>query len=189
MVPVLIMHTQSAQPIAALIPWPQENETNLILSLILTAMAIVVFIIFWKWWQQVEGEDIRLDLRTRNFHIATTQTPPNNPPEQTRVTAVSPLHTDHTETAPVAPVPPDDLTIIEGIGPKLNEILQQAGIHTFADLSAATPESISAILAAAGPRYKLADPSSWPQQAALCAAAQWDALKTMQDSLKGGRHA
>ena len=84
---------------------------------------------------------------------------------------------------------PDDLTRIEGIGPKISLLLQEAGLQTFAQLAAASPEEIAAILEAAGPRYKLADPTSWPDQAALAAAGSWEALERMQLSLQGGRAA
>ena len=88
--------------------------------------------------------------------------------------------------APVTPAAPDDLKKIEGIGPKISEILQNGGVTTFAKLAASTPESIKAILEAAGPRYQMHNPTSWPKQAALAAAGDWDALKTLQDQLSGG---
>ncbi len=83
--------------------------------------------------------------------------------------------------------PADDLTAIEGIGPKISELLQQAGIRTFADLAASTPERIREILTAAGNRYKVHDPTTWPQQAKLAAEGKWDELKALQDQLHGGK--
>ena len=41
---------------------------------------------------------------------------------------------------------PDDLKKIEGIGPKISEILTAGGIATYADLAAAKPEAIKEIL-------------------------------------------
>jgi len=81
----------------------------------------------------------------------------------------------------------DDLKKIEGIGPKIASILTENGIATFADLAAADPEKIREILVAQGSRYKMHDPTTWPQQAALAAEGQWDELKELQDNLKGGR--
>jgi len=81
----------------------------------------------------------------------------------------------------------DDLTLIEGIGPKINSLLNQGGIYTFGQLAAAGADLVRGILEAAGPRYRLADPSTWAEQAALARDGQWDALKAVQDSLRAGR--
>lgn len=101
-----------------------------------------------------------------------------------------------TETEPVAVVEaepisaaPDDLKKIEGIGPKIQELLNNAGIFTFAQLADAEVEQLKQILADAGTRYQLADPSSWPTQAKLAAAADWDGLNELQDKLSVGKHA
>ncbi|NQX91272.1 MAG: 50S ribosomal protein L21 [Flavobacteriales bacterium] len=81
----------------------------------------------------------------------------------------------------------DDLKKIEGIGPKMAEILTNAGIGTFAELAKADVENIKAILLEAGSRYKMFDPTTWPQQAQLAADGKWDELKELQDRLDGGR--
>jgi large subunit ribosomal protein L17 len=81
----------------------------------------------------------------------------------------------------------DDLKIIEGIGPKIADLLVAAGISTFAELAAATPEAIKAILEAAGPQYNIHDPQTWPAQSQLAADGKWDELKTLQDELIGGK--
>ncbi len=83
----------------------------------------------------------------------------------------------------------DDLTKVEGIGPKIAELLQAAGINTYADLAAADAERLKGILSEAGSRYAAHDPGTWPEQAALAAAGDWDALKKLQDELDGGRRA
>lgn len=87
----------------------------------------------------------------------------------------------------VEPVEPDDLTLIEGIGPKISSLLNQSGIYTFAQLAAASVERLQSILSAAGPRFRLADPQTWAQQAGLARDGKWDELKTLQDAMKGGR--
>jgi predicted flap endonuclease-1-like 5' DNA nuclease len=86
----------------------------------------------------------------------------------------------HTETT-------DDLTQIEGIGPKISEILKAAGFSTFAALAEADAETIQAVLDEAGSRYRLANPGSWSEQASLAAAEDWDGLESLQDQLSGGR--
>jgi predicted flap endonuclease-1-like 5' DNA nuclease len=85
-----------------------------------------------------------------------------------------------------APSKPDDLKLIEGIGPKIAGILAAAGIDTFAQLAAADGSRLKEIIAQAG-LTALADPASWPEQAALAAAGKLDELKVLQDQLKGGR--
>ncbi|MBK7871878.1 MAG: DUF4332 domain-containing protein [Saprospiraceae bacterium] len=55
----------------------------------------------------------------------------------------------------------DDLTKIEGIGPKISEILSANGIATFADLGKAKAKDLKTILEAAGSRYKMHDPTTW----------------------------
>ncbi len=91
--------------------------------------------------------------------------------------------------AQAEPVPskPDDLKRIEGIGPKIAELLNAAGITTFAQLAQTDVETLRQILVKAGRRFALASPETWPEQAALAAKGDWDALKRLQDSLKGGR--
>ncbi len=83
----------------------------------------------------------------------------------------------------------DDLKKIEGIGPKISQLLMAAGIHTFEDLSKAEVEKLNEILAEAGSRYRMHDPTTWPEQAALAAAGKWDELQVLQDELKGGKKA
>ena len=81
----------------------------------------------------------------------------------------------------------DDLKKIEGIGPKIEQLMNAAGIQTFRQLAQAPMEKLKQILDEAGPRYKLADPGSWAKQAALAAQGKWDELKKLQDNLSGGR--
>jgi len=85
-----------------------------------------------------------------------------------------------------APPVPDDLKLIEGIGPKIAGVLAAAGITTFAQLAATDVSRLKQILAQAG-LAALADPATWPQQAALAAAGKLDELKVLQGQLKGGR--
>ena len=80
----------------------------------------------------------------------------------------------------------DDLTAIEGIGPKINDLMKADGIKTFADLSDSSVPSIQTVLDNAGPRYQIANPGTWPDQANLAANNRWPALAALQDVLVGG---
>lgn len=86
-----------------------------------------------------------------------------------------------------APAKADDLKKIEGVGPKISEILANAGYTSFALLADADPEKIRESLLEAGPRYKMHDPTTWPQQARLAADGKWDELEKLQDELDGGK--
>lgn len=81
----------------------------------------------------------------------------------------------------------DDLKTVEGIGPKIEEILYAAGIHTFSSLQNTAVDKLKSILAEAGGRYKSHNPSTWPKQAGMAAAGKWDELKKWQDELDGGK--
>ncbi len=81
----------------------------------------------------------------------------------------------------------DDLTKIEGIGPKIQELLNKGGISTFKKLSTAKISTLKEILKNAGPRFTMHDPGSWPEQSSLAAAGKWDKLKKLQDELMGGK--
>lgn len=80
----------------------------------------------------------------------------------------------------------DDLTQIEGIGPKVQSILYTARIFTFDDLARSTPENLRTILQAAG--LRLIQPDTWPEQAGYIVRDDLSSLKKLQDDLRGGRH-
>ncbi len=86
-----------------------------------------------------------------------------------------------------AAVQADNLVIIEGIGPKIAELLQAAGISTFAQLAAQKPAAIKAILEQAGKRYQMHDPATWPKQAALARDGKTTELSKLQGELKAGK--
>jgi len=81
----------------------------------------------------------------------------------------------------------DDLKIVEGIGPKIEGLIKADGINTWAELADASVERLRGILEAAGSRYRMHNPSTWPQQSALAAAGKWEELEKLQDELNGGR--
>jgi predicted flap endonuclease-1-like 5' DNA nuclease len=81
----------------------------------------------------------------------------------------------------------DDLQLVEGVGPKIAGLLQDAGVTTWRDLASASSERLRAVLDAAGPRYQVHDPSTWPAQADLLARGEWEQFVALTGSLKGGR--
>lgn len=82
---------------------------------------------------------------------------------------------------------PKDLQLVEGIGPKIADLLIAADIYDLADLAEADVAKIEEVLNKAGRQYQLADPRTWIEQAVLGARGEWEAMKAMQERLKGGR--
>ena len=78
----------------------------------------------------------------------------------------------------------DDLKIVEGIGPKIEVLLNNSGINTWKILSETEPSTIRGILQAAGRRYRLAVPESWPLQAKFADDGEWSKLRQFQDKLR-----
>lgn len=73
------------------------------------------------------------------------------------------------QTTPPSSPAPDVLTKIQGIGPVFAQRLNEAGVHTYADLARLTPERVREIVAAK-PFQKI-DPEAWIEQARQLAAA------------------
>ncbi len=130
-------------------------------------------------------ESVATPLMARN-----SPSPAESDPE---IEEKSPNTEESAVVAPVSEAPPpgidsaaeDDLRKVDGIGPKIAGLLKDDGITTFASLAKADPARLKEILDAAGPRFRMHDPYSWPKQAALLAEGRLDELKALQASLKG----
>lgn len=109
----------------------------------------------------------------------------------TRSALVAPVDeggaTDMSAGLILAPIHQDDLKIVEGIGPKIEELLFKAGIHTYSELAAAPVSRLKEILTEAGSRYAMHDPGTWSAQALLAANNEWDNLKAYQEFLDAGK--
>ncbi len=81
----------------------------------------------------------------------------------------------------------DDLKVVEGIGPKIEGLLNAADIKTWADLADAPQEKVQAILDEAGSRYRMHNPATWAKQAVLARDEKWAELEEYQDKLDGGK--
>ncbi|MBC7226011.1 MAG: hypothetical protein H5T61_02085 [Thermoflexales bacterium] len=87
--------------------------------------------------------------------------------------------------AEAAAPPADDLTRLEGIGPKVAKVLASIGITTFQALATADYSQVKQALVSAGWPYM--DPAGWIEQAKLAAEGRWEELALLQERLKGGR--
>lgn len=81
----------------------------------------------------------------------------------------------------------DDLKVVEGIGPKIEQVLKENGIFNWNTLADTNVKRLKEILSSAGSRYRLHDPSTWGDQAKLASEGEWEKLKTYQEYLKGGK--
>lgn len=85
------------------------------------------------------------------------------------------------------PSNPNDLKVIEGVGPKIEQLLKKSGINNWDELANATVSRLQEILDAAGDRYRIHDPGTWPKQAELLAKGDFAAFKEYTDFLQGGK--
>ena len=153
----------------------QESGTTTNISwLVWVVLAIFVVMVFLGWWASSrlpkEDETVPLHESTHNGHEEAISREEETAPELTGTS-----------------VGPDDLVSLEGIGPKVAEVLAGLGITTFAALAAADPEEIKRALAAAG--YGFMEPEGWVEQAKLAASGDHEGLRRLQTDLKGGRRA
>jgi hypothetical protein len=113
------------------------------------------------------GYLLRIFTRNEKVYEAEPETTkPDNPPQATT---------------------PQNLKVVEGIGPKIESILYARGINTLGRLASTEPEQLRDILRQEGPRYLAHDPTTWPKQASLAAADDWNELNAYKSQLKGGR--
>ena len=81
----------------------------------------------------------------------------------------------------------EDLKKVEGIGPRIEKMLNDDQIFTWAELADAEVSRLKGLLRRGGDRYRMHDPSSWPNQAKLAAEGRWEELEEYQEVLQGGR--
>jgi predicted flap endonuclease-1-like 5' DNA nuclease len=81
----------------------------------------------------------------------------------------------------------DDLKLVEGIGPKIEELFHKAGLKTWLSVAKSKPAELKEILVAAGERYQIHDPSTWPKQCQMMVDDKWKELQEYQEKLDGGK--
>lgn len=135
-------------------------------------------------------EPIPLDTPPREVTITIPEMTFNVPIAETMppvIIAPEPVAEPEPTMVAAIPADADDLTVIEGIGPKIQMLFNQYGIYTYRQLSETDVARMKEILHAAGPQLAMHDPGTWPSQANLAANDQWEALKSIQGFLKGGK--
>jgi large subunit ribosomal protein L27 len=81
----------------------------------------------------------------------------------------------------------DNLTAIEGIGPKTQEALYSSGITTYAQVASTSAEELLRIVKEEHKVHLVGDAATWPKQAQFLVDGDADGLKAYQDKLVGGR--
>jgi len=84
------------------------------------------------------------------------------------------------------PVVNNDFTLIEGVGPRIAQLLVDRGITTWWALANSDVELLRSVLREAGPKFQVHDPRSWPQQARLLAFGEWEKFLTLAAALRYG---
>ncbi len=87
-----------------------------------------------------------------------------------------------------APAVKQDLTKVEGIGPKIEGLLNDKGIISYRQLSEASVSMLEKTIHDAGPNFAThrGMTGTWPAQAKLAELGEWDELTKWQEVLKGG---
>ncbi len=74
----------------------------------------------------------------------------------------------------------DDLKAVVGIGPVIERLCHGVGIRTWWDLAGAENDTLTSMLADAGPRFGRHDPSTWSEQAKRFAQGRWDEARAFE---------
>lgn len=133
---------------------------------------IIVLIILLVWWLLVRSAEEQNEVHVDHTeeHAVEAQSSPVAPPMGVKTAEVQ---------------VPDDLTLLEGIGPKVNTILAATGITTFSQLAESEVKYLKEILDAAG--FKYMDPTTWPEQAHFLAEGNNEEFENLISNLKAGR--
>jgi predicted flap endonuclease-1-like 5' DNA nuclease len=81
----------------------------------------------------------------------------------------------------------DDLKLVEGIGPKIENLFHKAGLKTWLSVAKSKSSRLKEILVAGGERFQMHDPTTWPKQCQMIVDNQWNELKRYQQKLNGGK--
>lgn len=140
---------------------------------------------------EVATKTAALKAKQEEAEVAPEEAPPAAPEETSAAEPeVAPEETPAVEPEPVVeevPAEPeqaeadddgeDDLTKLNGIGPKLAEAMKAAGIKRYTQLTEMSTDHLSEALASSGIRYSKAAAETWAEQAKLAAAGDWQGLK------------
>ncbi len=165
-----------------------KNGIRTLIAFILGLVAGML--VAWLYWQQrIEGHEIHIHTlqtllreKERKLKKLKEQKSESRPAAEAKPRAAA---SSFAVEAQASQIEPDDLKRIEGIGPKISQVLQQAGLTTYEQLAHTDVDELTRILKEA--QVRIAAPDTWPEQASLAAAGDWEGLQALQDQLQGGR--
>ncbi len=171
----------------------QESDRRSSLSWLWLLLIIILIVLLIWWLLRRPKQEMPASRPTAPKMPAAAPKMPATPPAPT-LPAVAPAMPAASEPpammgpdvalAAAAPMA-DDLTIVEGIGPKVAALLKDAGITTFRQLADANVGHLEELLREAG--LRMMNPATWPEQARLAALGDHEGLLRLQETLKGGR--
>lgn len=144
------------------------------------AVGIAVVILFFFLYMALQDEDSGNDgARETELDKAPKQAKPKSPAQPKTTEQPARAKTSQQSIK-------DDLTQIEGVGPKIAGLLTDAGIHTFKQLATLEVDALKLIVTDGGVLFREKVAMTWSEQAQLAADGKWDALTKLQAKLKGG---
>lgn len=165
-----------------------QNTAHLIELFLWMLGAFLIGWFFWRWWYNNKCKGEIEEWKTKYKNLEHQQITTVKAKKVTAPGVTDNIASDFVDgVAKVDDSVKDDLTKVEGIGPKIKGLLNDDGIWSFRQLSLTKVDILKNILDNAGPRYRIHVPKTWPNQAKLAADGKWDELKKWQDELKGGR--
>ncbi len=149
-------------------------------------LLILLLVILLFWWGLTRNNINELEEETAEHHSELEAAHAEEITEQPEAEVESEEFIEpDVDPEPVTGVEPDDLKLIEGIGPKITSVLAEAGIVTFAQLAEMDEQQLT-IIVRDDAGIKLAKPATWPKQAHLAATGRWEDLEKLQEELHGG---
>lgn len=148
------------------------------MAIMLLGAAVVGYLI-GRWITKGQLNELNQVLTTKEGELDDCRAKQKAPVAASSIKTVAPL----ANTAIVR----DDLKKIEGIGPKIEKLLNTQKIYSFAELASTSADALSGILKEAGPRFQIHNPETWPEQASLARDGKWEELDDLQEKLSGGR--
>ena len=159
-----------------------EQDRSFPWWLVILILLIVMAIVIWALVRNAKATEVP---HVEHAHVEPEPVAAIHAPEPVAEVIEAVRTPEPVPAAVEVPIVPDDLKLIEGIGPKISSLLNAAGIFTFAKLADTPVAAIQDVLDKAN--FRLGDPATWPDQARLAAKGDLEGLQALQDSLKGGR--
>lgn len=135
------------------------------------------------------NSQLQNDIDTLRIQLKQNSKPNSAPPIEPLVSTsiISPFNEANAKAAFGKKIKENDLKIIEGVGPKIEELFKTSGILTWKSLSETSVDRCNEILDKAGDRFRIHDPGTWPRQSKLAYEGKWQELKDWQEKLDKGK--